>query len=312
MKDTINYYYNLNPDKINQIFQYYYFFIHGDLYFLKIYDKDIHCINDIYHFNNELLQKNVLVHEIINNKDQTILTYINYVPYILMKVNVNINKPICLEEISYLSNLHISYPKKLMRSNWSMLWAEKIDYLEYYHEQNYQKYPLLSESFDYFVGLSENAISYLNYTINTFSSESIDIGVISHDRLALDDTTYALYDPLNIIIDHKSRDISEYIKRSFFIDNYSIFDELDQYFKHQYFSIYGIHLLLARVLFPSFYFEICDDILNQRLDESAILNITSRIKDYENYLKDIWNYFHKYYNIKDISWLSSKGEKFLS
>ena len=304
MKDIINYYYNLNPDKINQIFHYYYFFIHGDLYFFKKYDKNTSLIKDIYQFNTELLNKNILVHEIISNNHKDILTYIKYTPYILMKINININKPISLEEISYLSNLHISYPKTLMRSNWAILWSKKIDYLEYYYEQNYHKYPLLSESFNYFVGLSENAISYLNYSVNHFSSESVDIGVISHDKITLDDTTYALYDPLNIIIDHKSRDLAEYIKISFFNDNYSIFDELDQYFEHQYFSIYGIHLLLARIMYPSFYFELCDSILSQKLDESSILTITSRIEDYENYLKDIWNYFHKYYQIKDISWLS--------
>ena len=27
MKETINYYYNLNPNKINKVFDYYYFYI---------------------------------------------------------------------------------------------------------------------------------------------------------------------------------------------------------------------------------------------------------------------------------------------
>ena len=221
-----------------------------------------------------------------------------------MKILININKPINLPEINYLSNININYPNNLMRSNWANLWINKIDYLEYHHEQNIKKFPILNESFNYFIGLSENAISYLNNITNKLSPEQSDIGVTSHEYL--DTTIYSLYNPLNIIIDHKARDLAEYIKLSFFNDNYNIFDELDEYFKHNYFSIYGISLLLSRILYPSFYFNLYDKIINNEENESSILKITSRIKEYEKYLQDIFNYFHKYYNIEEINWLKKE------
>lgn len=307
MKNTINYYYNLNPNKINQIFKYYYFYVNNELYYFVLYTRKEKDIQAIYEFNQIMLQHNILVHEILNNRTNTILTYLNQIPYLLIKVAVNINKPITLSEIHYLSNMHLSYRNELMRSNWANLWASKIDYLEYHHEQNYQKYPLLASSFNYFIGMSENAISYLNNTIKTLKPDKADIGVISHDILAIDDTIFSLYDPQNIIIDHKARDVAEYIKISFFKDNYQIFDELDDYFKHNYFSFYGIHLLIARVLYPSFYFELYDQVLNNQVNEAESLKITSRISEYEIYLQDIFSYFHKYYNIKDINWLKKRG-----
>lgn len=307
MKNTINYYYNLNPNKINQIFNYYYFYVDNELYYFSVYTKNVKDIEAIYKFNQELIQRNVLVNEIINNRTRTILTYVNQVPYVLSKINVNINKPIVLGEISYLSEVPISYPKELMRANWANLWISKIDYLEYHHEQNYQKYPLLSSSFNYFVGLSENAISYLNQTVKKLSPEKADVGVISHDVMNLDDTVYSLYDSQNIIIDHKARDVAEYIKISFFRDNYSIFDELDEYFKYHYFSFYGVQLVMARVLWPSFYFEVYDGVLRNQLNESAVLKITSRITDYEKYLSDVFRYFHKYYPIDEVAWLLKKS-----
>lgn len=307
MKNTINYYYNLNPNKINQIFHYYYFYVNNELYYFMLYTKNPKEIRSIYEFNQVLLQKNILVHEIVNNRTNTILTYVNQIPYLLMKISININKPITLPEICYLSSILIPYPRELMRSNWMNLWTNKIDYLEYHHEQNYQKYPLLSASFNYFIGMSENAISYLNRTISNLKPEKSDIGVVSHDIITLDDTVYALYDPQNIIIDHKARDLAEYIKISFFRDNYSIFDELDEYFKHNYFSFYGIQLLMSRVLWPSFYFELYDDILESKINESSILKITSRIAEYEKYLGDVFRYFHKYYNIEDVGWLKKDG-----
>ena len=303
MKNIINYYYNLNPNKIKQIFRYYYFYVNNELYYFIIYTRKINDIKAIYEFNQSMIKKNIMVNEIINNTTNTIITYINQIPYILVKVSININKPITLSEIYYLSNHNIPYKNQLMRSNWANLWAQKIDYLEYHHEQNFQKYPILSESFNYFIGLAENAISYVNNIISSLKMEKSDIGVISHDKFKLDDTIYTLYDPENIIIDHKARDIAEYIKLSFFRDNYKIFDELDEYFKHNYFSFYGISLLIARIIYPSFYFELYDEIIGGMTNESEILKITSRIDEYEKYLCDCFNYFHKYYAINDISWL---------
>ena len=303
MKNTINYYYNLNPNKINHIFDYYYFYIDNELYYFCVYTKNVKDIEAIYIFNQELLAQNVLVNEIVNNRTGTILTYVNQVPYVLTKVGININKPIRLAEISYLSNIPISYPKELMRANWANLWINKIDYLEYHQEQNYQKYPLLASSFNYFVGLSENAISYLNQTIIKLRPEKSDFGVLSHDVIMMDGSIYDLYDSQNIIIDHRARDLAEYIKISFFKDNYSIFDELDEYFRYHYFSFYGVQLIIARVLWPSFYFEVYDGILKHQLNESELLKITSRTSDYEKYLADIFRYFRKYYPIDEIGWL---------
>ena len=102
MKNTINYYYKLNPDKINKLFNYYYFYINNELYYFLIYKRKIKDINAIYEFNQKMLKQNILVNEIINNTTNTIITYINQIPYILVKISININKPISLSEINYI------------------------------------------------------------------------------------------------------------------------------------------------------------------------------------------------------------------
>ena len=154
--------------------------------------------------------------------------------------------------------------------------------------------------------MAANAISYVNYVVNNIKPDYSDYGVISHDVISINDTVYCLYNPLNIIIDHKARDVSEYIKKSFFNDNFKIFDELDEYFKYNYFSFYGISLILARVMYPSFYFDLYDQIINGRINESEILKITSRTNEYEEYLRDVFNYFKKFYQIKEINWIEKK------
>lgn len=310
MRETINYYYNLNPNKIKKLFDYYYFYLDNELYYFVVYDRKFEDVNAIFDFNRKMLERDVYVNEIIDNKNKTVITYVNSMPYILMKVSVNINKVISLGEIYFLSSLRINYQNNLMRSNWAVLWADKIDYLEYHLEHNYQKFPLLANSFDYFVGLSENAISYLNYAISNMNPENEDVGVISHNSIGVDDTVYSLYNPLNIIIDHKARDLGEYIKLAFFRDNFFIFEELDEYFKYNYFSLYGVNLLVARILYPSFYFDKYDEIINGKEQENTILKITSRINEYEKYLVDVFSYLKKYYDIKEIIWLKKRGVNF--
>ena len=48
MKNIINYYYNLNPNKIKQIFNYYYFYVNNELYYFIIYNRKQDDIKAIY------------------------------------------------------------------------------------------------------------------------------------------------------------------------------------------------------------------------------------------------------------------------
>ena len=59
-------------------------------------------------------------------------------------------------------------------------------------------------------------------------------------------------------------------------------------------------------MYPSFYFDLYDQIINDKINESEILKITSRTSEYEDYLKDVFNYFKKFYQIKEINWIEKK------
>ena len=151
MKNTINYYYNFNPDRINKIFNYYYFYINNELYYFIEYNRKYDDRFAIYEFNNLMIKQKILVNEIINNRNNNVVTIVNKTPYILVRVVININKPISLSEINYLASKTVHYDDSLMRGNWGYLWMNKIDYLEYFTEQNYKKYPLIVNSFNYFI-----------------------------------------------------------------------------------------------------------------------------------------------------------------
>lgn len=302
MKNVINYFYNLNIADIYNKDNIYYFYYNDELYHFYIYNNNIKNITLTKDINNSL-KNNTLIHEIITNKDNSIITYYNNIPYILCKISININKPITLGEITYLANKTISTDTKITYHSWQDLWSIKIDYLEKVINENGKKYPIIVDSFNYFVGMAENAISYYN----NLSSKEIDNNtlVISHRIININDTVYAIYDPVNIIIDHKSRDIAEYIKYSFFSNNTKIYQELNIYFKYNYYSKDDIILLLSRVLYPSFYFNMYEDIMINNKEEKIITNITSKLDKYELYLYNIFKYFNRFYSLPIPEWLNN-------
>lgn len=279
----------------------YYEFNHNNNYY-RLYilneEYNIYNYNNIYTINKELTN-NTLMSEIILNKDKNIITTYHNINYILLKINCNINKNITLEEIDYLSKVKIVNNNK---SNWGLLWSKKIDYLEELISENGKKYPQVVNSFNYFIGLSENAISYYN---------NIDIDnnmmyYISHKVLRPTDKVDSLYNPLNIIYDYRVRDVAEYIKNSFWTDNHNIYNELNNYLYKNNLSLNEVKLLISRILFPSFYFDLYEDIFNYNKDEKILNNIISRIDEYEEYLNSIIIYFKRFYPIDEIEWLKKK------
>ena len=129
---------------------------------------------------------------------------------------------------------------------------------------------------------------------------------ISHKRLKPTDKVDSLYNPLNIIYDSRVRDVAEYIKNSFWTDNHNIYNELNNYLYKNNLSLNEVKLLISRVLFPSFYFDLYEDIFNYNKDEKILNNIISRIDEYEEYLNSIIIYFKRFYPIDEIEWLKKK------
>ena len=294
MKNIIEFYYNIKVDNISKKNDNYYFDYNGYNFIFTIYDYNTQRLNDNITINNILGRFNF--DKIIFNKENSPFTNYNNTNYILLWKKHDNN--LSIYDIGNISNIRIDIVDNLLRSNWEVLWGNKIDYFERQISENRNKYPIISESFDYFVGMAENAISYLVNTKMDIKKESTDISALSHINLK-----DGLFNPLNIIFDHKARDIAEYIKISFFNDNYDLFRKLDIYFNNFYYSEYGIRVLLSRVLYPSFYFDLYDEIISNKTKEKELTNIISKTNDYEKFLYDVFLYFNKFYNIPVPEWI---------
>ena len=295
MNNFIEYFYGIKIDKVIYNDKYYSFIYNGFFYKLYIYTGELSEVKFLYD-TNKILVRNTLMSEVILNKNNEVITNYNGFIYVLIKIYVNINKIISLDEILFLSN---SMYKTNINIDWGTLWSNKIDYLEDLINENGKKYPLIVDSFNYFVGMAENAISYFNSI--TISNEYKY--VVSHKVIRFDDTVEVLYNPLNIIFDFRVRDIAEYIKNSFFNKNYNIFEEVIVYIRKNYLSVTDVKLLISRLLYPSFYFEMYADILIDNKEEKIILDIISRLDEYEEYLGKFISFFKFNYDVEEIGWL---------
>jgi len=302
MKNIIEFYYNIRINSLHSKNDYYFFDMDNRHFVFKPYYRDENFVDNICRLSS-MLSQSINIDNIILNKYGSPVTKIENTSYILL-LNKNKNS-ISLSIISNISNVginNIDYVRDLERNNWEILWADKIDYYEMQVNENYKKFPLIRESFDYFIGMGENAISYLVNTKIEGTPTIYDKKVPAHNNLF-----DSLYDPSNMILDHKARDVAEYIKYSFWNGNNNIFNELDEYFRHNYYSIYGIRVLFARILYPSFYFDIYDKIVSGKVKESELNKIIKKIDEYEYFLYNVYLYLRKFYDIPEITYIKKQG-----
>lgn len=303
MKNTLFYYYGISVTNIHQINRYYSFEYEKSRYRFVPTDRSIEEIKAIYELNKVLINRGIPCHEIILNNSGQIITFVNQSPYILLKIKVKDDDDIILSDIIYFQNStkNIGNQTVLMRNNWYQLWTNKIDYLEYQVSQISKKYPIIRESFSYFIGLGEMAISLFS-NIN----KSENVLSVSHKRIRFGDKLFDLYNPLNFIIDHSGRDASEYFK-SLFINRKDIINEVIYYLNYSKLNNEELQLFFIRMIFPTFYFDCYDDVIDNKIKEKELLNIIAHINEYEILLRQIYFFLKQVISLPEIE-MFNKGQ----
>ncbi|MBE6159596.1 MAG: hypothetical protein E7157_00925 [Lactobacillales bacterium] len=298
MKNALNYYYNLNPNNIYKKDNMYKFEHDNEYYTLLDITNNNKNLNDIYNMTIELNRKGIYTHQIILNSQNSIETYINNNKYVLLKTYGKMDETIKIEDIINFSiitsNLNLS--TKIKKDNWYQLWINKMDYFEYQISQFGKKYPLLTESFSYFEGITETGISLL-----VFEKVEDNSLCISHNRIKTKDTLFDFYNPFNFIIDVKIRDVAEYIKDFLKKEDPSFL--IEQYLKNIKLTDTEYKLFFIRLLYPSFYFDTYEDIIDGKIEETEINKIIERINVYKKIIKQTYQYIQSVSTLNEIEWI---------
>lgn len=291
MKNIIKFYYNLVINNFKKINDTYTFDVDGITYSFEPAVDDPNKVYEIY-----LLIKNIGLdyEQIVTNKDNSFITYFNSMPYILLKKMINGTKSIDFNDI-----IRYSVPLyKNVKIGWKELWERKIDYYEYQISQFGIKYQLVSNSFSYYIGLCECAIELLNY----LSKDDI-VGYLSHKRIVYKENYDSFLNPTSITIDSRVRDIAEFFKCNYISDSITD-DEFIRNIDGLNLSYNEAILLLARLLYPSYYFDTYDKIIQNQITEDKINVYIEKNASFEASLRKFYYYLRNRYKIPEIEWLN--------
>lgn len=296
MKNAIAYYYNLYSSDIHQKQGVYRFTVQNQYY--RLTPCDAMTIEQTYQLSLQLINRGIYVHQIIPNISKQLYTTINGISYVLLMLKNEMDSTIELQDILQFNHLTTNIEfDGLKNSKWNLLWSNKIDYFEYQVNQFGKRYPIIRESFGYYVGLAETGISlFVNTSLNDYNL------VVSHKRIKVNSTTYDLYNPLNLTIDYKARDAAEYFK-DLYLQKQDIFEDIINYFNYNYLSTYDCFIFFIRMFYPSFYFDAYEEVLSGKMEEEKLKEIIKKTNHYESLLKKIYFYLSNYMNLPDIEWI---------
>ena len=304
MKETLKYYYNIETNNLEEKNGQYHFNYKGKDYFFVFYNRLENELKDIIFCNEEMKNKNIDCHVMIKNIKNSFITQIKNHNYILMGVN----NPLQIYDLFEINNfnknmiLNFNY-SNLYRNNWVKLWSNKVDYFEKQVRELALNKKIIINSISYYLGLAENAISLVNIANKKYKDDKSNI-VLSHRRIFYPNIKLNFLNPLSFVFDLKIRDIAEYLKSMFFSSNeIDTFIELSSYLKIANLNIYELNMFWARLLYPTYYFDKYEEIMNDNQDEEILIKIIDKVDDYENFLKKTYLELSKYGNIEKIEWL---------
>ena len=256
MKSTLIYNYNLENPIVYSINNKIFIKDNYDIYLLEKTNKkkiyyEISLIDNSY---NKIIK---------TKRNDLFLKYKNNI-YILEKINMNRIKS--NEVLKDYKNVKI-----IKKNNWKELWINKVNEIEKIRITDNDIIELNS----YYMGLAESAISFLNN-----DKDKIEEKQNSICRIRINDKDYRNNN--NIIIDYKERDYAEYIKYLFFSNKEK---EATDFLKKIDLKKYNKELIFSRLLFPTYYYDIVENIvLSNNKQKEQIEIIKKNIKKYELFL----------------------------
>ena len=199
---------------------------------------------------------------------------------------------------SDLYQLIIEDKKKVVSSgkiDWRDKWINRSEYImnTYYSYRNKNK--VIDNSIDYYFGLLESSICYLNGV----NYENVNL-YVQHAKMSYFD----YFNPFNIRIDVKERDFSNFLKYIFFDDKYN--ESYVRSIIEKNINNYDFNLVVARLIYPDYYFDLFDEYLISSDDKTLdlIKKIVNRVDEYEKYVYMICNYVKLNIQIKNVDYLN--------
>ncbi|WP_026694614.1 spore coat putative kinase YutH [Peribacillus kribbensis] len=219
------------------------------------------------------MQGDKYVSSFVMSKNQTYISEADGTIFLLLS-NPLLKEPRDLHLGRKLARFHIrgrSYPSQVKECSrigqWKGMWEQRIDQLETVWREKLQSHPnneverIFVESFPYYMALGENAIQYLVDTEIDEQPGEPDAGTVSHERFSKQTWAgkYLVRNPFQWVFDHRSRDISEWIRQHYLLNPHTYQPQMKDFVSHYQrtspLTAFSARLLYSRLLFPIHYYE---------------------------------------------------------
>ena len=80
MQNILAFYYSLHPTEVSHVDDKYFFEYLGSNYVFEPFNRPLTEVDSLYKVNRQMISRNLLVHEIIVNNENNVLTYANNIP----------------------------------------------------------------------------------------------------------------------------------------------------------------------------------------------------------------------------------------
>lgn len=310
MKELLKNNYNVYDIELIENSEYSYFIFQDKLYYLVPYARSEQELKELVSLNEELLGKGIPTGKFVLNNHNSYITFYNGKQYVLLETQAGSNQEYnVLDMIHFADKLVIGSKKSILyRNHWAELWSAKADYFEYQIRQLGKDKPIILNSFSYYIGLMENAIAYVNNTTKKYKLSVNEHITLQRKRVVFPNIALNYFNPIHYVIDIEVRDIASYFKSLFFNSYEDLFTEVYTYLKRRKLGMLGYQLLYARLMYPSFYFDIYEKVMEGEMEESAILPIINKVEDYELFLRDMYQILFKFAPIERVEWIVNKKE----
>lgn len=306
MKENILYAYHIDPSDLKDYLYFSTFTYNDKTYYFSLVKRDEKNFKILLDVMQELQRRRSNIFSFIMNVFGSYLTKVDNKNYVLIEMTDEKKEYDLFDIINFQKEYLVTNKlESLYQNNWENLWSSKVDYLEYQMSELGKNVPTLLNSFSYYVGLAENAISYVNSLNRRFPKEHSML-VLAHKRVVYPNLRLNFDNPLNLLFDVCERDIGEYLKNLFFHNAKDALIDLKAYIDVRKPSAYQMGLLFARLLYPSYYFDVHEKVLEDNLDADEVLFYTDKVNEYEQFLKDSYSLMNQYVPLEKIDWLIKK------
>jgi len=292
MKNFIKSNYNMYPKKIYKENKMYYFFSGNDKIIIFKTNKDKKYLDNRVNISNEIYKSGINISTFLINRFGEYYTKKDNEYIVLLKFNdINVNKL----NLSDISKYNVNNNVNLDKLDIIKIMEKKIDTLEQEMMEYNKEFPIIQQSLNYFIGLSENAIQMLK-EIN-FSEDTIGHNLSIHKF-----NIYELDNPFNLVKVNKMHDLVLYFKYKFYYD-YIDYDELYKVLYNRVFTKEDLIYFFCMILYQNEYFDDVKDVLLNKKDEKYLNIYINNVNKYKELLKYIKENMHNINQIAELEWI---------